>query len=805
MIKSYLKIAIRKAIKDKAYSFINLFGLAIGLASFLFISRYIDFESNVDKFHAEFHSIYRLHTDLKWDEMDEVFPQTAPAVGTAIMENFAEAEYVTRIHPLQGENLVRINEEIYQETQILSVDSNFLKVFSFNIINGNPDKLFREPNQAVLTVSTSKKFFGDENGLNKTIEIDGKPFIVGGIIEDSPPNSHVQYSILMSNLADEELKYFEWSWVWCNLVTYVKLNPGVLPETLEAKFPELVMKNAAFAIERITGKSIDAFFEKGNSIGYKLEPLSEVYYSGYNAIGTSGSRTFIMVFGIVAFTILLLACINYTNLTTARSINRAKEIGLRKVVGTSKVQLFQQFLIESTLFSLLAAVLAVFMYESLNIIINSIYTIQWDLSLMNNLNYLWFILGVSLIVGIFSGLYPAFYLSSFNPSRALKGLQVKGQTKSPMRNLLLVFQFIISFCIIIFTVTVNSQISYLRNRDLGFEKENLLVINNINQLKSRSVFKEDVNKNSAVISSTLSSNIPSLNADMELFRKLDGKQEDLVMTLIDADEDFIETFGLKINKGACYGDADLDKRNPRVVVNNRAQEILEYEDAIDQRIMGLDDGRKLRITGVIDDFDYYLSQVEIKPIIIRPYINKRPVNDINHLTVKISSGDLQKTISDLESIWKAQESDTPFQYHFYDDIFNNIYTKQIRLGSLLSLFSGLAITIAILGLIGIISFHTEQLRKSIGIRKVFGANIFSILSLITMDFFKLFVIAFVIAIPIANYAIIDWLDTFVNKMDMSIWLFFVPGLIVIFIALSTIWIQSFKSATANPIDALRSE
>ena len=805
MIRSYIKIAFRKAIKDRTYSLINLFGLAIGMASFLFISRYVDFERNVDKFHEGFHSIYRLHTDLKWNEMDEVFPQTAPAVGTAIMENFAEAAYVTRIHPMQGENPVRVKEDIYQETQIITVDSNFLDVFSFKIINGNPDKLFREPNQVVLTASTSHKFFGDENGLNKTIEIEGKPFIVGGIIEDSPPNSHLQYSILMSNLADEELKYFEWSWVWCNLVTYVKLHPDVLPETLEAKFPELVKKNASYAIERITGKSIDAFFEKGNSIGYKLEPLSEVYYSGYNVIGTSGSRTFIMIFGIVAFTILLLACINYANLTTARSIKRAKEIGLRKVVGTSKVQLFQQFLIESMLFSLLATLLAVFMYESLNTIINSIYTIQWDLSLMNNMNYLWFILGVSLIVGIFSGLYPALYLSSFNPSRALKGLQVRGQTKSPMRNLLLVFQFIISFCIIIFTVTVNSQIKYLRNRDLGFEKENLLVINNINQLKSRSAFKAEVNKNSAVISSTLSSNIPSLNADMELFRKLDGKQEDLIMTLIDADEDFIETFGLKIIKGECYGDTDLDKSNPRVVVNNRAQEILEYEDAIDQMIMGLDDGRELRISGVIDDFDYYLSQVEIRPIIIRPYLSQKPENSINHLTMKVSSSDLQKTISELESIWKAQESGTPFQYHFYDDIFNNIYTKQIRLGSLLSLFSGLAITIAILGLIGIISFHTEQLRKSIGIRKVFGANIFSILSLITMDFIKLFIVAFVIAIPIANYAIKDWLETFVNKMDMNIWLFFVPGFIVIFIALLTIWIQSFKSATANPVDALRNE
>ena len=277
MLKNYLKIAIRKAIKDKVYSIINLFGLAIGLASFLFITLYVDFEQNVDKFHEGFHSIYRLHTDLKWHEMDEVFPATAPAVGTTIANNFAEAEAVTRIRSINGENIVKIDEAIFQESQILSVDSNFLKVFSFEMINGNPDKLFLEPNQVVLTKTTAQKYFGDENGLDKTIEINEKPFFVTGIIEDSPKNSHLQYSLLMSNLSDEELKYFEWSWVWCNLVTYVKLHPAVLPETLEAKFPEMVKKNAGFAIERITGKSIDTFFEKGNRIGYKLEPLSEVY------------------------------------------------------------------------------------------------------------------------------------------------------------------------------------------------------------------------------------------------------------------------------------------------------------------------------------------------------------------------------------------------------------------------------------------------------------------------------------------------------------------------------------------------
>lgn len=805
MLRNYLKIAIRKAVKDKAYSMINIFGLAVGLASFLFIARYVDFERNVDRFHENFNTTYRLHTDLQWQEVDEVFPETAPAVGTAILANYGEVETITRIHPIYGEQLVKVGEDIHQESGILSVDSNFLDVFSFEIVEGNADKLFTDPSELVLSESSSRQLFGDEEPLDKILEINGIPYKVSAIIEDPPPNSHLQYSILIGNLSDEELKYFEWSWVWCNLVTYIKLHPDTRPETLEAKFPDLVRNNAGYAIERITGKSIDSFFESGNSLGYKLEPLSEVYYSGYNPIGSSGSRTFITVFGIVAFTILLLACINYTNLTTARSIKRAKEIGLRKVVGTTKIQLYFQFLTESLLFSLIATIFAIFLYESLNNIVASIYSIQWSLSLLQNMNYFWFILAVAFMVGIFSGLYPAFYLASFNPSRALKGLQVKGQAKSPMRNWLVVFQFIISICIIIFTVTVNSQIDFLRNRDLGFNKENLIVINNINQLQSRNGYKELVNQNSSVLSSSLSSHVPSLSAHGELFRKLDGEQEDFIMNLIDADQDFINTFGLRLNEGENFAENDLHSQSPRIILNNKAREILEYDDAIGNQIMGLDDGRELRISGIIDNFDYFLSQVELRPIVIRPYLEENLENSINYLTVKVASADLKKTILELEESWNAQESGLPFQYHFYDDIFNDMYIKQIRLGSLLSLFSGLAIAIAILGLIGLISFHTEQLTKSIGIRKVFGANLINILSMITKDFLKLFVFAFVIAIPIANYAVEDWLETFINKMDLNIWIFLIPGLAVVFMALATIWIQSFKSATANPADAIRNE
>ncbi len=805
MLKNYILIAIRKAIKDRSYTLINVFGLAIGLASFLFISKYVDFERNVDKFHVNYHSIYRLHTDLKWNEVDDVFPNTAPAVGTAIRDNFEEVEYVTRIRSFYSEKMIEVGEDVYQESGILSVDSNFLKIFSFELLHGNGDNLFTNPNQVVLSESMSKKLFGENNGINETIEIDNQDFVVAGIIEDSPANSHIQFTVLTSNLADEELNYFEWSWIWCNLVTYIKLNPNSSQERLESKFPDLVKNNAGYTIERITGNSINTFFENGNKIGYKLEPLSEVYYSGYNSIGISGSETFVIIFSLVALTILLLACINYTNLTTSRSIKRAKEIGLRKVAGTTMSQLYSQFLLESIIFSLIAVVLALFIYESLNSLIIRLFDIRWNLSLLNNMNYLWFALFISVVVGIFSGLYPAFYLSSFKPSRAIKGLQIKGQARSRVRNTMVVFQFIISFCIIIFTFTVNSQVSFLRNRDFGFDKENLVVIENINQLPSRSFFKQEVNNIPAVVSSTLSSNIPSISAHNELFRRLNGEKKDYIMTLIDADHDFIKTFSLNLLEGSNFEARDLSSITPRIVINKKAIKILEYENAIGETLMGLDDGRVLEVSGIIDDFDYYLSNTELRPIIIRPYFDSIPQNQIRHLTVKVASDNLPKTIAELEEIWDKQQSGLPFQFHFYDQIFNDTYMREIRLGNLLSLFSVLAISIAILGLIGLIAFHTEQLTKSIGIRKVFGANIVNILTLITRDFIKLFIIAFIIAIPVANYAMKDWLETFVFKIEVGIMLFAIPGIAVILIALFTIWIQSYKAAVANPVESLKDE
>jgi putative ABC transport system permease protein len=805
MIRNYLKIAVRKALKDRTYSLINIFGLAVGLASFLFISSYVDFERKVDLFHKNYNTIYRVHTDLKWNEVDESFPQTAPAVGTAIKENFGEVEYVTRIRPYMAELLVKIEDEVFHENGIMAVDSNFLKVFSFNLLEGNPHKIFDEPAQAVLSRSYAQKYFGEEKAINKLVDIDGLTYKVAGIIEDARADSHIQYNILVSNLSDKQIKYFEWSWIWCNLVTYVRLNPQVSPEVLESKFPDLVKNNAGYAIERITGKPLDAFFARGNHLGYLLEPLSEVYYSGYNPLGSSGSKTFIYIFGVVAITILLLACINYTNLTTARSMKRAREIGLRKVVGTTRRQLHLQFLTESTLFSLASMVIAIFMYEVINNFMANSFDIRWDLSLLNNIRSLWYIAAMALTVGVFSGLYPAIYLSSFNPSRALKGALQRGQTKSPMRNMLLIFQFLISFCIIIFTFTVNSQIKFLRNRDLGFDKENLLVIRNINYLPGMKVFKNEINRNASVISSTLSASIPSGSGHGELFRKMHGEQQDYLFNLIDADQDFVKTFGLKLNAGQNFTANDMTSRSPKIVVNEKAKSILEYKDAIGENIMGLDDSRVLVISGVIDDFDYSLAQSEVPPIVIRPFFEEQPNDVINYLTVKIASHDLPGTISEFEKIWNDQRTGLPFQYQFYDQIFNDMYLKEIRLGNLLTVFSGLAIIIAILGLIGLISYHTEQLTKSIGVRKVFGATVINILGLITRDFAKLFIVAFVIAVPLANYAIKDWLEAFVNKINIDLWIFIIPGTGVITIALLTIWIQSFKSASANPVDAIRNE
>ena len=806
MLKNYINIAIRKARQNILYSVINSLGLSLGIAAFLFIIQFVSNELKIDQFHHDPDRVFRMISDLKWDTTEDEFSSTPPALGTAIVSDFEEVEYVTRILPEYSEIQVWVEDKLFLESNTMAVDSNFLRIFNFRLLQGNPGTLFSKPNSVVLPESYVLKYFGEAPALGAGLKIGEKEYKVTGVIEDAPENGHINYSLLISINSDKNVAYFEWSWVWSNLVTYIKLKEGVDATTFSLKLPDLVKNNAGYSIERITGKSLEDFYNNGNRINFKMQPLSEVYYQYENPIGPKGNKTYIYVFGGIAFLILILACINYTNLATARSIKRAKEVGIRKVVGSSKMQLIFQFLTESILFSLFASLLAVLIGEVIYSSLTDAFGIRWDLSPMSNWTSLLYILAIALSVGLISGLYPAIYLSSFNPAHTIKGINQQGESRSFFRNSLVVFQFLISFGIIIMAFTVNRQIDFLRNRNFGFDQDKLLVISNINFLKNRDPFRNEVEQLSAVSSSTFTNVVPGKGGYYELFKKVADPDPDHIMILINADENFLKTFGIKLLSGKNYTEADLTKTEERfAVINQKASEEFDLNQPIGERIYALDDGRNLEISGLIDQIDFDLSTGEYNSIVIRPYSKFGNASTLNFLTVRLNSGNLQSTVSEIEKLWTKQDSGMPFQYYFYDQIFDQNFKSENRLSSLLDIFSGIAVFIGLLGLVGLVSYNTERLQKSIGIRKVFGASIFNILLLLTRDFIKLIIIAFAIAIPLANYFITDWLNEFIYRVNVEVWFFAIPGIIILIVAMITIWGQSYRSARANPVDSIRGD
>ncbi len=804
MFKNYLQTILRKARKDLIYTGINLVGLAIGISSFLFIIQYVRYEFDIDSFHENSDRIYRLTADIKWNTMENQFPSTPPALGTAITYNFDEVTYVTRIRAY-SETIVVRDEDLYKESSLMAVDSNFLKIFNFRLLAGNRETVFRDKYSVVLPESYVTKYFGTEDPLNQSLKIDDKEYKVTGIIEDAPKHSHIAYGPLVSILGDEGVAFFEWSWIWHNLVTYVKIEPTSSKEDVESKIPLLIMDNASPALERITGKTIEQFFAEGNHLGYFLQPLQDVYYDN-NQLGPQADKKYLYVFAAVAFLILALACINYMNLSTARSANRAKEVGLRKVLGTSRNQLIYQFLLEAFVYSIIATILAIGFGELAGSMLTDAFGIRWDLSFISSIESIAIVFLISSLVGIVSGLYPAFYLSSFQPSRTLYGFHQKGESKSFMRNLLVIFQFIISFGTIIFAFTAHSQIKFLQDRDLGFDKDRILIVKNVDHTSNRNVFKNEVKQLSSVVNASLSSAIPADGLYGEIFKKKEKWDEDFLFTLMEADEDFIGTLGIQIEEGKNFSAADRKKEDPYILINQQAKKELELgENTLGTQLAAMDREGSLEIIGITKNFDFYLGSIDMGPMVIRPYFEDEPNRTIRYLIINMDTQSIQKFLVEIENIWKNQNTGVPFEYSFVEQIFAKSFQNETRLSGLLGIFSTMAIVIALLGLIGLISYHTEQMKQSIGVRKILGATMGSIVLLITTDFIKLLLIAIVIAVPVVNYFIVGWLEDFAYGMPLTAIYFILPGISLIAISLLIIWAHSLRAAQANPIEAIRSE
>lgn len=794
MIKNYFKIALRNLWKHKVFSFINITGLSIGITACFFIFMYVGFELSYDNFHTKADRIYRLVTDIKTPTETINTGVTAWPFAPNIKTDFPEVESFVRISG--GSFLVRKGDVKFQEEHSIFADSTFFKVFDFKLLKGDPKTALSAPATIVFTEKAAKKYFGNSNPMGQTVLITGDaiPALVTGIMKDIPENSQIKADMIisMTSLTQKFNKGLDDSWGNFGATSYLLLKPNASPKTLEAQFP-------AF-LERRNGKE-----EREHKMSYKffLEPLKTVYlYSKRNG-QESGSITNVYIFGIVAVFILLIACFNFVNLTTARSVERAKEVGIRKVVGAEKSQLASQFIGESVMLCLIAFILTIILSVLLLPMFNQLAGKTVCAGVFSNWRYVVVLFGTSVAIGLIAGIYPALVLSSFKPVSVLKGRFSSGTKGNLLRKTLVVAQFTISIFLIIGTIIVYKQMSFMQNRDLGFAKDQMVILDT-NGDPGANAFKEAISTIPGVQSTANSSSVPG-GGNPGAYSEIENIKGDLQIANLDlyfVDWDYVNQFKIKMVAGRAFSREFGTDTAQAMLLNEAAVKLFGYrtpQEAIGRRFKQW--GREGKIVGVMKDFHFRSLQEVIKPLSMRIELK-----GLGLVSAKISPQNLPATIAAIQNKWKVLIPSRPFSYYFLDEFFDRQYRAEQRFGKLFLNFAVLAIFISCLGLLGLASYSTLQRTREIGIRKVMGASVPGIVNLLSKDFLILVAISFLIASPVAGlFMHYYWLKGFAYRVDMSWWIFALAGILAVVIALATISFQAIRAATVNPVKSLKSE
>lgn len=715
------------------------------------------------------------------------------ALAPNLEPQFPEIESAIRVTEFDA--LVRKDDLKFTEDEVIAADAGFFTAFDFNLLKGNKETALTSPFTAVLSKSTARKYFGEEDPIGKTIKIfdEGYSVEVTGVMEDIPLNSQIRAQIVLSIVTFSKNLYEGVDEQWGNFgpSTYVLLASNADPEQLEAKFPAFMEEKAGTQMK-----------ESQMYVSLLMEPFEEVYLHSSRGGSIDGSINNVYIFGMVAVFILLIACINFINLTTARSVERAKEVGIRKVVGAQKKQLGLQFIGESVVICFIAAIITVGLVALLLPYFNQMAGKTVAENIFSEPFYLLMLFIVATILGLISGIYPALVLSSFRPVSVLKGRFSAGSRGIFLRKGLVVSQFTISIILIIGTIVIYRQMQFMRTTDLGFNKEQLLVLSpNGNQ--AQDALQQALHKIPEVKSTSFGSSVPGEN-NYSAYSEIENKKGDLQIANIDVffvDFDYISTFDIEVVAGRAFSRDFASDTTQAMLINERTVQLLGYssvEEAIGRRFRQW--GREGKIVGVVKDFHITSLQEEIKPLTMRVEPNRNSL-----LAVKIDSKNVPGTIASIEQEWNKLLPQQPFNYYFLDDFFDRQYRSEQRFGNLFLNFAILAIFISCLGLLGLASYSTLQRRREIGIRKIVGASVPGIVNLLSVEFLKLVLIAFVIATPLAWFLMNKWLQDFAYRINISWWVFAVAGVTAILIALLTISFQAIKAAIANPVKSLRTE
>lgn len=803
MIRNYFKIAWRTLLKNKGMFSINIMGLAIGIATCLIIMLYVIDEVSYDLYNEKVDEIVRVvfKAELNGNEVNELTVM-AP-VGRTLTDEFPEVEQATRIRTMGSPNVSYGNEN-YRNENLVYVDPNFFDVFSLPVLKGDAVSPLHKPNSVVIPKSIAEKYFGSENtAIGKLLQIEGhnESFIVTAVIDEIPKTSHFNFDMFVSMVGYEDAK--STTWTSSNYFTYLVLKKGYKYAKLESKLPNIIKKYMGPQIQEKMGVSYEEFTKK-NKIGFFLQPLTEIHFDTEFSVSPQfekgGNIKYIYIFSAVALFMLLIACINFMNLYTAAASKRAKEVGVKKILGSKTSQLVGQFLSESFIVTLISTGIAgIFLIVFLPLF-NHLSGKELELSYLFTPNVFFILLTLILIVSVFAGSYPAFYLSSFKPVSALKSKFYGKVNTKGIRSALVIFQFVISSGLIFATLTVNQQMSFIQNKELGYDKGQLLVLRNASKLgNNTNAFKNEIESDPKVTSVTRSSHVPAGPSDYSsggIYK--DGELKSR-MSIYHIDEAYIPTMGMELMTGRNFS-KDFGSDSIAAIINESAVISLGLgKNPLGKSFVISSNNRKpLTVIGVVKDFHFQSLHQTIEPLVMLNQIH-------GGLIVKAQTSEMAGLIQNLKKKWNTYGSGEPFHYTLLDEAYRLTYLKEQKMGTLLNIFAILTIFVACLGLFGLVTFTVEQKFKEIGIRKILGSSVKQIVSMLTMNFLKLVLISILIAFPLGYHFMNKWLQDFAYRIEIEWSVFALTGIIMITIAFSTICYKSIRAALDNPIKSLKTE
>ena len=808
MYRYHFKVALRNVARRKGFFAINVAGLAVGIATCLLILLYVADELGYDRHFADADRIYRVVLDAQMNGELIKEAVTPPPVARSLEQEFPEVLAAARLRNL-GRQKASSGNVVFRDNSVAFVDPEFLEVFSLSLVRGDRRTVLAAPNSAVITRKTARKYFGEGNPIGQVMKFEDldREFEVTGIIEEVPDNSHFHFDVFASMQgvqgADEP------NWIQSNYHTYLLLDEGNDPQGLEAKLPAVVEKNMGPQLQQALGLSFAEFKEGGNHVDFHLQPITAIHlhsdFSDASELEPGGDINAIYIFSVVAVIMLLIAGVNFVNLSTAGAAKRAKEVGMRKLLGSEKRQLISQFLVESYLVTSVALLLAVGIATFNLPLFNQLAGKELAATALFTPRVLLYLLLCGIALSLLAGSYPAVFIASFKPIDTLKSKFAAAGKSNGVRSALVIFQFTISVGLIIATLVVDRQMFFIQHKPLGYDRDQILVVRDAGLLGNKEeVFKDNLLKDPRVENVTISGFVPAGPTYTKISNVYPASRSEAIrrMNIYDVDHRYLPTMGMQLLEGRNFSE-DFGAETSNIIINETAAEIFQLgADPVGKRISmttDLEGGREqLTVVGLVRDFHFQSLHKPIAPLILQT----RPGSGV---IVRANTTDMPGLLAHMQELWRNLAPQEPFAYTLLDESYAQAYLAEQKMGNILRIFAWLTIFVACLGLFGLVTFTTEQRFKEIAIRKIVGSTVPQIVQLLAKDFVRLILIAFALAFPLGYYLMNKWLQGFEYRIEISWWIFVLAGLLTLVIALLTISFHSIKAALANPVQSLRSE